>query len=106
MPEDLNHNGNLFGGKAMAWADIDAFLCASLKFPKANFVTRHFEAFNFLAPSTLGDILEIHCAIQEIGNTSVSVTVEAKNTKTGNPIFSTKAVFVNIKAGKKSSILA
>ena len=92
QPTDLNHMGSLFGGAACSQADLTGYICASLKYPEASFVTRHFEPFSFLAPAHLGDILEVTAEIIETGTTSVVVSLEAVNTKTKCRIYSTCAV--------------
>lgn len=104
MPNELNHVGTLFGGEACSLADRAGFICASLAYTSASFVTRHFEPFNFLAPAKLGDILTIHCSATKTGLTSVTVKIHAVNAKTDKVIFSTKAVFVNVKEGVKAPI--
>ena len=58
-PEYLNQRGTLFGGYMMQWADDLAFSAASLTFPKACFVTRRVDAFDFAAPVLNGDIVKI-----------------------------------------------
>jgi acyl-CoA hydrolase len=104
QPTDLNHMGSLFGGAACSQADLTGYICASLEYPDASFVTRHFEPFNFLAPAHLGDILAVTADIVETGNTSVVVNLEAINTKTKCRIYATKAVFVNVLNGQKSPL--
>lgn len=104
MPADLNHIGTMFGGVAMNLADKYGAICGSLVFPKATFVTRHFDIFNFLSPAHLGDILEISTQLLSTGNTSITIGIEAINVKTKSKIFATKAVYVNVHNGKKSPI--
>ena len=104
MPADLNHVGSMFGGIAMNIADKYGAICGSLVYPNAEFVTRHFDTFNFLSPARLGDILEISAELLETGNTSITVSIEAINTRSKSKIFSTKAVYVNIKNGTKTPI--
>lgn len=104
MPHELNHVGTMFGGIACGLADMSGFLCASLCFPAAAFVTRHFEPFNFTAPAELGDILAIHCALGKIGTSSVSIKIKAFNKRNKKLVFSTTAIFVNVKDGVKSPL--
>jgi len=104
MPADLNHVGTMFGGVAMNLADKYGAICGSLAYPDATFVTRHFDIFNFLSPAHLGDILEITATLLETGNTSITVGIDAVNTKSRSKIFSTKAVYVNILNGIKAPI--
>lgn len=101
MPAELNHNGTLFGGAAMAAADKAAFICASLAFPDANFVTKSFSGFDFHHPAKAGDILSLNTQILERRTTSLTIEVKAENAKTNQPIFSTQGVFVNVMDGRK-----
>lgn len=96
--------GTLFGGVAMSLSDEAGFLCASIAYPNACFVTKVFEAFDFLAPAKLGDILQINTTVISKGNTSVKISIKGVNAKTQSPIFSTSAVFVNAPNGVKTPI--
>jgi len=104
QPQDLNHMGSLFGGAACSQADLSGYICATLAYPDAHFVTRHFEPFNFLSPAHLGDILAVTAEITKTGNTSVVISLEAINTKTKQRIYSTRAVFVNAPKGIKNPL--
>lgn len=95
-PEYLNQRGTLFGGCMLGWADEMAFNAASLTFSKASFVTRRVEAFDFTAPVVNGDIVRIHSRVQQVGNTSCTVTVWGHNARTGATVFSTSAIMVHI----------
>jgi acyl-CoA hydrolase len=104
-PEFLNHAGGLFGGYMMQWADDLAFNAASLTFPGATFVTRRFDAFDFTAPVSNGDIIKIFARVERVGTTSCQVAVWCLNARTRVNVFSTTAVMVNIgKAGAKTPI--
>lgn len=104
LPNELNHNTSLFGGAAMGAADKAAYIEAALAFPLATFVTKAFEAFNFLSPAAAGDILEITTEILHVGNSSVQVGISAKNARTKKEVFETKATFVNVENGQKAPI--
>ena len=104
LPQHLNHMGTLFGGIAMSLSDEVAFLCASLAYPSAAFVTKVFEPFNFAAPAHLGDILKISAEIVATGNTSVTLALEGRNARSGILIFATRAVFVNAPGGAKAPL--
>jgi len=97
-PEYLNHVGTLFGGYMLMWADEMAFTAASLTFPAANFVTRHFEAFDFTAPAGKGDILRIRSRVVRVGNTSCTVEIVGEKARDEELIFRTTAVMVNVDA--------
>ena len=100
-PEHLNHQGHLFGGLMMSWADEQVYITATLACPKANFVTRLFKEFNFHAPAELGNIIEIQSEVIHTGTTSCIVRVSAQNLTLGCEVFSTEAVMVNVQEGKK-----
>ena len=95
-PEFLNHAGGLFGGYMMQWADDLAFNAASLTFPRSTFVTRRFDAFDFTAPVSNGDIIKIFARVERVSTTSCQVAVWCLNARTRVNVFSTTAVMVNV----------
>lgn len=95
-PEFLNQRGTVFGGYMMQWADDMAFNAASLTFPKAAFVTRRFDAFDFTTPVSNGDILKVYSRVQRIGTSSCVVAVWCVNARTREDVFSTTAVMVHL----------
>lgn len=103
-PEFLNHGGTLFGGYLMQWADDMAYIAASLAHPGADFVTKLFGPFDFRAPARAGDILRILSQVESTGVTSCRVPVWAVNAKSGDEIFRTFAVMVNVKEGRKAPL--
>jgi ribose 5-phosphate isomerase B len=104
-PEFLNQRGTVFGGYMMQWADDMAFNAASLTLPRAAFVTRRVDAFDFTTPVGNGDILKVFSRVQRVGTTSCMVTVWCVNARTGEKVFSTVAVMVHIAPdGKKAPI--
>jgi ribose 5-phosphate isomerase B len=104
-PEFLNHHGSLFGGYMMQWADDLAYNAASLTFPAAVFVTRRFDAFDFVSSVRSGDIIKVYARVEGIGTTSCQVAVWCLNARTRAQVFRTFAVMVNIDAtGRKQPI--
>lgn len=104
-PEFLNHHGGLFGGYMMEWADDMAFNAASLSFPGAAFVTRRFDAFDFVSSVRNGDIIKIYAIVESVGTSSCQVSVWCLNARTEAQVFRTRAVMVNIDTtGKKAPI--
>lgn len=104
-PEFLNQRGTVFGGYMMQWADDMAFNAASLTFPKASFVTRRFDAFDFTTPVGNGDILKVHSRVRRIGTSSCVVAVWCVNARTHEKVFSTDAVMVHVAPdGTKAAI--
>lgn len=105
-PEFLNQHGGLFGGYMMQWTDEMAFNAASLTFPSAAFVTRRFEAFDFVSPVRSGDIIKVYGRVEKLGTTSCRVVVWCLNAHTQAQVFRTEAVMVNIDAeGRKLPVL-
>jgi len=88
----------------MKWADEIAYAVASLEYPKASFVTKMFNSFDFKSPVKNGEIVEISGSIDSVHNTSVVVVVSAKNLSNGKEVFKTSAVMVNFD-GKKKKLL-
>jgi len=95
-PEFLNQRGTVFGGYMMQWADDMAFNAASLTLPKASFVTRRFDAFDFKRPVASGDILKVYSRVAKVGTTSCVVEVWCVNARTAEDVFHTTAVMVNV----------
>lgn len=104
-PEFLNHHGSLFGGYMMQWADDLAYNAASLTFPAAAFVTRRFDAFDFVSSVRSGDIIKVYARVEGIGTTSCRVAVWCLNARTHAQVFRTLAIMVNIDAsGRKQAL--
>lgn len=104
-PEFLNHHGSLFGGYMMEWADDMAFNAASLTFPGNAFVTRRFDAFDFVSSVRSGDIIKVYARVESISTTSCTVVVWCLNARSQAQVFRTTGVMVNIdEAGTKSPI--
>jgi acyl-CoA hydrolase len=105
-PEFLNHFGGLFGGYMMQWADDMAFNAASLTFPQGSFVTRRFDPFDFIRPVRNGDIITIRSQVARLGETSCQVNVWCVNARTGDEVFRTSAIMVNVDGHGQKSPLA
>jgi ribose 5-phosphate isomerase B len=104
-PEFLNHHGGLFGGYMMQWADDMAFNAASLSLPGTAFVTRRFDAFDFVASIRSGDIIKVYARVETVGSTSATVAVWCLNARSQVQVFRTSAVMVNIdQQGRKTPL--
>ncbi len=80
FPDDLNYAGSLFGGKLLSEMDLAASNCArrALYASACNgLVTVHVSEVNFLVPAKLGDIVELHTEVERLGNTSLTIKIEA-----------------------------
>jgi acyl-CoA thioesterase YciA len=76
MPADTNPAGDIFGGWVMSQMDI-AGAIAAVERVKGRVVTVAVEAMTFIAPVKVGDVLCVYAAIERIGNTSITVGLEA-----------------------------
>jgi acyl-CoA thioesterase YciA len=76
MPADTNPAGDIFGGWVMSQMDI-AGAIAAVERAKGRVVTVAVEAMTFIAPVKVGDILCVYTSIEKVGNTSITVGIEA-----------------------------
>jgi acyl-CoA thioesterase YciA len=75
MPADANQNGDIFGGWIMAQVDIAGGTVAG-KLARGRVATVAVKEFVFKEPVQIGDLLSFYVDVENIGNTSISVTVE------------------------------
>jgi acyl-CoA thioesterase YciA len=76
MPADANPYGDIFGGWLMAQMDMAAALVAS-RHCKGRAVTIAVEGMQFHRPVLVGDELSVFARLVKVGNTSMTVDVEA-----------------------------
>jgi acyl-CoA thioesterase YciA len=76
MPADTNPAGDIFGGWVMSQMDI-AGAIAAIERARGRVVTVAVEAMTFIAPVKVGDILCVYTTIERVGNTSITVAIEA-----------------------------
>ncbi len=76
MPADTNPSGDIFGGWVMSQMDIASAICASER-AQGRVVTAAVDSMSFLQPVRVGDILCVYADVIRVGNTSLSVHVEA-----------------------------
>lgn len=76
MPADTNPAGDIFGGWVMSQMDI-AGAIAAIERVKGRVVTVAVEGMTFIAPVKVGDVLCVYATIERVGNTSVTVGLEA-----------------------------
>ena len=97
---DLGFHGNLFGGKLLAWLDASAVAYAMQLCDTPRMVTVSIDKCVFEKPSKEGQLLKIFGYPTDIGNTSVTIYIEARahNVRTGrqNIILKTHMKFVYI----------
>ena len=97
---DLGFHGNLFGGKLLAWIDAAGASMATQVCDTPRMVTIAIDKCVFKKPAKEGHLLKIYGQVEEVGNTSVTLTVEARshNVYSGKQgiVLSTNIKFVRI----------
>jgi acyl-CoA thioesterase YciA len=97
---DLGFHGNLFGGKLLAWLDAAAVAYAMQLCDTPRMVTVSIDKCVFEKPSKEGQLLKIFGRPTDVGNTSVTLYMEARshNVRTGkqNTVLRTHTKFVHI----------
>ena len=97
---DLGFHGNLFGGKLLAWLDAAAAGFASEICDTPRMVTKSIDKCVFNKPAREGQLLKIYGKVDNVGNTSITLYLEARshNVYNGNQnvILATNITFVRI----------
>ena len=76
MPADANPSGDIFGGWVLSQMDIAASTCA-VEHAQCRTVTVALDAMSFISPVKIGDVLCVYTELKKVGNTSMSIYVEA-----------------------------
>ena len=76
---DLGFHGNLFGGKLLAWVDAAGAAYASQVCDTPRMVTILIDKCVFQKPAKEGHLLKIYGKVETIGNSSVTLKVEARS---------------------------
>lgn len=97
---DLGFHGNLFGGKCLAWIDSAAAAYAMEVADTPRMVTIKIDECVFKKPAKEGQLLKIYGKVLKIGNTSLTLKLEARshNVYSGKQkiILTTNMTFVRI----------
>ena len=97
---DLGFHGNLFGGKLLAWIDASAAGYAMQLCDSPRMVTVLIEQCLFKKPAKEGQLIKVYGRVVFIGNTSVTLYMEARShnvySGTQSTILSTNMKFVRI----------
>ena len=97
---DLGFHGNLFGGKLLSWIDASAAGYSMQLCDTPRMVTVSLDKCNFEKPAREGQLLKIFGWPAAIGNTSITLYMEARshNVRTGkqNLVLKTHIKFVYI----------
>ena len=97
---DLGFHSNLFGGKLLAWLDAAAAAYAMEVADTPRMVTVKIDECIFKKPAKEGQLIKMYGQVAEIGNTSITLYIEARahNVYSGSQsvILSTNIKFVRI----------
>jgi len=97
---DLGFHGNLFGGKLLSWLDSSAAAYSMQVCDTPRMVTVKIDECIFSKPAKEGQLLKLYGEVDSIGNTSITLYVEARshNVYSGKQtmLLSTKMKFVRI----------
>jgi acyl-CoA thioesterase YciA len=97
---DLGFHGNLFGGKLMAWIDASAAAYAMQLCDTPRMVTVSIDQCNFEKPAKESQLLKIYGYPVKVGNSSVTLYIEARAHSVYNgrqsQILKTHITFVHI----------
>ena len=77
MPQDTNHDGDVFGGWIVSQMDLAGSVQAR-RTARNQIVTVAMENIQFHKPVFVGDLLECFCRVSKIGVTSITVEVDAR----------------------------
>lgn len=100
MASQIGVHGNLFGGEMLSVLDESGavYTCQICDTPRM--VTKKIEEVIFQRPVKTGNLIKIYGSVENIGNTSITINLEARkhNVYTGvqDLVCSTKMVFVRI----------
>ena len=89
---DLGFHGNLFGGKLLSWIDAAAVGYSMQLCDNPRMVTVSIDKCHFEKPAKEGQLLKIYGKPSSLGNTSVTLVIEARahNVYTGNQVVDLK----------------
>lgn len=97
MPSDANPYGDIFGGWLMGQMDLAAGSVAS-RHARGRAVTIACDAMKFHAPVLVGDEVSVYARLAAVGNTSMTIEVEAwrraRHTDEASKVTQARFVFV------------
>jgi acyl-CoA thioesterase YciA len=100
MTLDIGVNNSLFGGNMLSFLDEAAAAYSCQICRTTRMVTKKIEEVVFQSPVKVGNILKIYGEVDRIGNTSITLKLEARKhnvyTEKQDIVCSTKIVFVKI----------
>ena len=100
MTSDLGIHNNLFGGKMLSWIDEAAVAFAAEVCYTPNMLTLKLDEVLFKAPVKENDQIKIYSEIESIGNSTITILVEARRfsvyTHEEQLVCSTRIIFIRI----------
>ena len=97
MPADSNPNGDIFGGWLLSQMDLAGAVLAKQK-SQGRVATVAVDAMTFHQPVFIGDLVACYCAIERVGNTSMTILVEswAQRMASGEEVLVTEGRFTYV----------
>ena len=84
MPADTNPTGDIFGGWIMAQIDLAGGILASRR-ARGRVVTEAMNAFEFLEPVFVGDLVSCYGHVVRVGRTSLTLQLTAYAERAADP---------------------
>jgi acyl-CoA thioesterase YciA len=81
MKKDIGVHDNLFGGIMMAWLDEAGAAFVTQKIDTPRVVTLKISEVIFKEPVKVGQLIKIYGEVVKVGNTSITVRLEARRHK-------------------------
>ena len=78
MAKQVGYHGNLFGGIMLSWIDEAGAAFACQIADTGRMVTKYISALNFELPVRPGQLIKIYGRCLKIGNTSLTIEIEAR----------------------------
>ena len=106
MVKDTNAAGDVFGGWVMSQVDIAGSI-AAVRRAKGRVVTVAVNAFHFVAPVSVNDLVSFYAQVVKVGTTSITVDVEVyaerglRSPKPGEVVKVTVAVLTYVAVDEK-----
>ena len=100
MPADSNPAGDIFGGWVVSQMDIAGGICSSER-AQCRTVTVALDSMHFIRPVKIGDVLCVYTDVEQVGNTSLDIHVEAwvQRDRSRNTVKVTEAKFTFVALG-------
>ncbi|MDR3439346.1 acyl-CoA thioesterase [Telmatospirillum sp.] len=100
MPNDLNYEGDVFGGWLVSQMDLAGGIAARWR-SGGRVTTVGIEAMQFHTPLRMGDELSCYCTEVRIGRTSMTYLIEVwvRRREGGSQVRATKGTFTYVALG-------